>query len=120
MTTTVRLAPVPARARPETANAYYWNHPDQWEPGIPVYDPFAEEGYGCTRVSPIFLFKPLTPHTDDCTGTDCRRYDDSRWMYVADVDASYASYVVDLYGVRPSAPGVPLHAALETPDEVAA
>jgi hypothetical protein len=80
MTTTTRDRQTVSR--PPNAKSYYWENPEEWEPGLPLYDPTLS-GYGYSRSTRLFVIKQIGPHGGDCTGTDCHSLDDSVWHWDA-------------------------------------
>jgi len=82
-----------------------------WRPGDPIYDPM-RDGYGWSRVSSIVGAKLDLPHDDDCTGTNCRRFDDAVFRWIAEPDEAVIEYLAREYDAPIAEPGTEFYGAV--------
>jgi hypothetical protein len=67
------------RRMPATANAWYWSNPDQWEPGIPIYDSFHDSASWQRN----FLVCERAMEHSGCEGESCDGSDKAMvWRYI--------------------------------------
>lgn len=98
--------------RPVNADRDAWAHPDQWQPGDPLYRPSTAQRW--QRSASLIDIKPDVPHLEDCTGTDCPWADES-FCWEAHPASDNIEWIRTLYGAGPGGPGTEFYGAVIGP-----
>ena len=91
---------------PAAADRGVWTHPDEWEPGTPIY----RSGHAEFRWQRRYMFTlhADVPHGRDCSGTNCNEFDGG-FLWRSNPDPWNFD---DEYGTPPAGPGTEFYGAV--------